>query len=194
MSDVTVTLPDGSELTVPEGSSVEDVAYEIGPGLGADTVAGVINGDLADKHDEVEDGDEDDAESDFDDAVAEEPFDADGIDDPDASDAFGDDGPEVESDDEADSDAADAAGDDEGFIQPEPVDPEDDARETEANGDATNGRAGAKGGKTNHGTDLAKIVAITQSYPECICWRRPRPSVECPVRAGKRYHSGVAKY
>ncbi|WP_075938193.1 threonine--tRNA ligase [Halosegnis longus] len=57
MSDVTVTLPDGSELTVPEGSSVEDVAYEIGPGLGADTVAGVINGDLADKHDEVEDGD-----------------------------------------------------------------------------------------------------------------------------------------
>ena len=57
MSDVTVTLPDGSELTVPEGSSVEDVAYEIGPGLGADTVAGVINGDLADRHDEVEDGD-----------------------------------------------------------------------------------------------------------------------------------------
>jgi len=57
MSDVTVTLPDGSELTVPEGSSVEDVAYEIGPGLGSDTVAGVIDGDLVDRHDEVEDGD-----------------------------------------------------------------------------------------------------------------------------------------
>ncbi|MFB6119105.1 threonine--tRNA ligase [Halosegnis sp.] len=57
MSDVTVTLPDGSELSVPEGSSVEDVAYEIGPGLGADTVAGVVNGDLVDKHDEVTDGD-----------------------------------------------------------------------------------------------------------------------------------------
>ncbi|PSQ30194.1 threonine--tRNA ligase [Halobacteriales archaeon SW_6_65_46] len=57
MSDVTVTLPDGSELTVPEGSSVEDVAYEIGPGLGSDTVAGVIDGDLVDRHDEVTDGD-----------------------------------------------------------------------------------------------------------------------------------------
>jgi threonyl-tRNA synthetase len=57
MSDITVTLPDGSDLSVPEGSSVEDVAYEIGPGLGSDTVAGVVNGELVDKVDEVEDGD-----------------------------------------------------------------------------------------------------------------------------------------
>ncbi|WP_255195226.1 threonine--tRNA ligase [Halorarius litoreus] len=57
MSDITVTLPDGSELSVPEGSSVEDVAYEIGPGLGADTVAGVVNGELVDKVDSVSDGD-----------------------------------------------------------------------------------------------------------------------------------------
>ncbi|MFC7234173.1 threonine--tRNA ligase [Halosegnis marinus] len=57
MSEVTVTLPDGSELSVPEGSSVEDVAYEIGPGLGADTVAGVVNGELVDKVDPVADGD-----------------------------------------------------------------------------------------------------------------------------------------
>jgi threonyl-tRNA synthetase len=57
MSDITVTLPDGSELSVPAGSSVEDVAYEIGPGLGSDTVAGVVNGELVDKVDEVEDGD-----------------------------------------------------------------------------------------------------------------------------------------
>jgi threonyl-tRNA synthetase len=57
MSEVTVTLPDGSELSVPEGSSVEDVAYEIGPGLGSDTVAGVVNGELVDKVDTVEDGD-----------------------------------------------------------------------------------------------------------------------------------------
>ena len=57
MSDVTVTLPDGSELSVPEGSSVEDVAYEIGPGLGSDTVAGVLDGDLVDKVEEVSDGD-----------------------------------------------------------------------------------------------------------------------------------------
>ena len=57
MSDITVTLPDGSELSVPEGSSVEDVAYEIGPGLGSDTVAGVVNGELVDKVDPVSDGD-----------------------------------------------------------------------------------------------------------------------------------------
>ena len=50
MSTVTVTLPDGSTLSVDEGSTVEDVAYEIGPGLGSDTVAGVVDGDLVDKH------------------------------------------------------------------------------------------------------------------------------------------------
>lgn len=46
MSDVVVTLPDGSELQVERGSTVEDVAHEIGPGLGRDTVAGVVDGDL----------------------------------------------------------------------------------------------------------------------------------------------------
>jgi threonyl-tRNA synthetase len=46
MSDVVVTLPDGSELCVEAGSTVEDVAYEIGTGLGDDTVAGVVDGDL----------------------------------------------------------------------------------------------------------------------------------------------------
>ena len=50
MSTVTVTLPDGSTLSVDDGSTVEDVAYEIGPGLGSDTVAGVVDGDLVDKH------------------------------------------------------------------------------------------------------------------------------------------------
>ena len=49
MSDIVVTLPDGSELEIEEGSSVEDVAYEIGPGLGEDTVAGVVDGELTDK-------------------------------------------------------------------------------------------------------------------------------------------------
>ena len=49
MSDVVVTLPDGSELRMERGSTVEDVAYEIGPGLGRDTVAGVVDGDLVDK-------------------------------------------------------------------------------------------------------------------------------------------------
>jgi threonyl-tRNA synthetase len=56
MSEISVTLPDGSTLSVPEGSSVEDVAYEIGPGLGSDTVAGVVDGDLVDKAATVHDG------------------------------------------------------------------------------------------------------------------------------------------
>ena len=46
MSDVVVTLPDGSELPMEPGSTVEDVAYEIGPGLGNDMIAGVVDGDL----------------------------------------------------------------------------------------------------------------------------------------------------
>ena len=48
-STVTVVLPDGSEMEVENGSTVEEVAHEIGPGLGRDTVAGVVDGDLVDK-------------------------------------------------------------------------------------------------------------------------------------------------
>lgn len=48
MNDITVTLPDGSELSVPADATVEDVAYEIGPGLGRDTIAGVVDGELVD--------------------------------------------------------------------------------------------------------------------------------------------------
>jgi threonyl-tRNA synthetase len=48
-STITVVLPDGSEMEVEHGSTVEDVAYEIGPGLGDDTIAGVVDGDLVDK-------------------------------------------------------------------------------------------------------------------------------------------------
>ena len=54
MSDVAVTLPDGSVLEVEAGSTVEDVAYEIGPGLGRDTVAGVVDGELVDRHTPIE--------------------------------------------------------------------------------------------------------------------------------------------
>ena len=54
MSDVAVTLPDGSVLSVEAGSTVEDVAYEIGPGLGRDTVAGVVDGELVDRHTSIE--------------------------------------------------------------------------------------------------------------------------------------------
>jgi len=39
---IAVRLPDGSELSVEQGSTVEDVAYSIGPGLGEDTVAGRV--------------------------------------------------------------------------------------------------------------------------------------------------------
>ena len=57
MSDIAVILPDGTELAVPEGSTLQDVAYEIGPGLGKDTVAGKIEGELVDKVSPVSDGD-----------------------------------------------------------------------------------------------------------------------------------------
>jgi threonyl-tRNA synthetase len=53
MSEIVVTLPDGSELSMPAGSTVEDVAYDIGPGLGKDTVAGKIDGELVDKATEL---------------------------------------------------------------------------------------------------------------------------------------------
>ena len=46
---VTVVLPDGSTMEVKRGATVEDVAHEIGPGLGRDTVAGLVDGDLVDK-------------------------------------------------------------------------------------------------------------------------------------------------
>ncbi len=46
---IQVELPDGSKLEVGENATVEDAAYEIGEGLGNDTVAGVVNGDLVAK-------------------------------------------------------------------------------------------------------------------------------------------------
>ncbi|MFB6115983.1 MAG: threonine--tRNA ligase [Candidatus Nanosalina sp.] len=55
---IQVELPDGSELEVEENSTVEDVAYEIGTGLGDDTVAGKINGELVAKEEKVSDGDQ----------------------------------------------------------------------------------------------------------------------------------------
>ncbi len=55
---IEVKLPDGSALEVDENATVEDVAYEIGPGLGDDTVAGKINGELVAKEEQVSEGDE----------------------------------------------------------------------------------------------------------------------------------------
>lgn len=53
MSSVTVTLPDGSTLEVASGATVEDVAHEIGPGLGRDTVAGKIDHELVAKEEPI---------------------------------------------------------------------------------------------------------------------------------------------
>ncbi len=51
---VSVRLPDGSRLDVDAGSTVEDVAYTIGPGLGRDAVAGKIDGELVAREEPIE--------------------------------------------------------------------------------------------------------------------------------------------
>ncbi|WP_247002267.1 threonine--tRNA ligase [Halosolutus gelatinilyticus] len=53
---IAVVLPDGSELAVDADATVEDCAYEIGPGLGRDTVAGKLDGELVAKEQPVYDG------------------------------------------------------------------------------------------------------------------------------------------
>jgi len=55
---IEVKLPDGSTLEIEENSTLEDVAYEIGTGLGDDTVAGKINGELVAKEEKVSNDDE----------------------------------------------------------------------------------------------------------------------------------------
>src|SRR3984893_10694213 len=48
MSQVTVTLPDGSSRTVPAGTPLRDVAVEISPGLARAALAGIVDGQLVD--------------------------------------------------------------------------------------------------------------------------------------------------
>ena len=48
MSQVTVTLPDGSSRTVPSGTLVRDVAGQISPGLAKAALAATVNGTLVD--------------------------------------------------------------------------------------------------------------------------------------------------
>jgi threonyl-tRNA synthetase len=48
MSQITVTLPDGSSRTVPAGTLVKDVAAQISPGLGKAALAGVVDGKMVD--------------------------------------------------------------------------------------------------------------------------------------------------
>ena len=48
MSDVSITLPDGSTRTVPAGSSVRDLATGISPRLAKASLAAVVDGRLVD--------------------------------------------------------------------------------------------------------------------------------------------------
>src|SRR5262252_3896834 len=48
MSQVTVTLPDGSSRAVPAGARVLDVAEGISPGLAKAALAGIVDGHLVD--------------------------------------------------------------------------------------------------------------------------------------------------
>jgi threonyl-tRNA synthetase len=56
--DITVILPDGAKLSIPLGSTISNVAYEIGPGLGKAAVAGIINDELVDLYTPVSDNDQ----------------------------------------------------------------------------------------------------------------------------------------
>src|SRR3954470_19024833 len=48
MSDLTITLPDGSSRSVPAGTPVRDVAAGISPGLARAAYAAVVDGKLVD--------------------------------------------------------------------------------------------------------------------------------------------------
>jgi threonyl-tRNA synthetase len=48
MSQISVTLPDGSSRSVPAGTSVRDVAVEISPGLARAALAGIVDNTLVD--------------------------------------------------------------------------------------------------------------------------------------------------
>src|SRR5262245_38203640 len=48
MSEVTITLPDGSHRTLPAGAPVRDVAGQISPGLAKAALAAVVDGKLVD--------------------------------------------------------------------------------------------------------------------------------------------------
>ena len=48
MSQVTVTLPDGSSRSVPAGTPIRDVAGQISPGLARAALAGIVDGKMVD--------------------------------------------------------------------------------------------------------------------------------------------------
>ena len=54
MEKVKITLPDGSVKEYDAGTTIEDVAYSIGSGLGRDAVAGVVDGEEVDVYYPIE--------------------------------------------------------------------------------------------------------------------------------------------
>ena len=56
MSNITVTLPDGSPRELPEGSSALDLANSIGRGLAKSAVPAVVDGAEADLTQPLQDG------------------------------------------------------------------------------------------------------------------------------------------
>ena len=55
MSTISVTLPDGSQREIPQGSTALDVATAIGSRLAKAAIAAVVNGELVDLGREVPD-------------------------------------------------------------------------------------------------------------------------------------------
>jgi threonyl-tRNA synthetase len=53
---ITITLPDGSQRSLPEGSTVLDLAQSIGAGLARAALAGQVNGALCDLTTPLTDG------------------------------------------------------------------------------------------------------------------------------------------
>ncbi len=51
---ISLELPDGSEMKVEKGTTVEEVAYSIGTGLGNDCIAGKLDGELVAKETAIE--------------------------------------------------------------------------------------------------------------------------------------------
>ncbi len=56
MANISLTLPDGSERSLPEGSTVADLAADIGPRLAKDALIGVVDGVETDLDVSVADG------------------------------------------------------------------------------------------------------------------------------------------
>src|SRR5204863_3480979 len=55
-AEICVTLPDGSQKTLPAGSTAADLARAIGPGLAKAALAARVNGDVRDLSRPLPDG------------------------------------------------------------------------------------------------------------------------------------------